>query len=185
VEEQIPCGDMPYSIDLYKPKQLIIIANLNNDSITIADYSKCDCINEIRVGNYPTKAIFGIDGNNIFICESNIGSDQCGCISILSAKDLRVLYRIPVGNTPIDMCIEKNLCYVTNFGEGTVSVIDLNKCKELYRIEVGGMPKGILTYKGNIYVGDNYNNKLFCINLLKKDKKALKVGREPSGMLLS
>lgn len=185
LEEQIPCGDMPYSIDLYKPKQLIITANMNNDSITMVDYDKYENIRQIRVGNYPTKALFGIDANNIFICESNIGSDQCGSISILSSKDLRVLYRIPVGNTPIDMCIEQNLCFVTNFGEGTVSVVDLNKCIELDRIEIGGMPKGILAYKGNIYVGDSYNNILFSIDLLKKNKRTLKVGREPSGMLLS
>lgn len=185
IEEQISCGEMPYSIDLYKAKQLIITANMNNDSITMANYDRNENIRQIRVGNYPTKAIFGIDGNNIFICESNIGSDQCGSISILSSRDLRVLYRISVGNTPVDMCINQNLCFVTNFGDGTVSIVDLNKCTELDRIEIGGMPKGILTYRGNIYVGDSYNNILFCVDLLNKNKKVLKVGREPSGMLLS
>ncbi len=185
IEEQIPCEDMPHSIDLFKQKQIIVTANMNSDSITVADYGKNNSVRHIRVGNYPTKAVFSIDGKDIYICESNIGSDQCGSISIISSKDFRILNRIPVGNTPVDMCIEQNLCYVTNFGDGTISIVDLNKCKELGRIEIGGMPRGILKYKGNVYVGDNYNNFIFCINIARNNRKKISIGREPSGMLLS
>ncbi|WP_026884475.1 YncE family protein [Clostridium akagii] len=185
MEEQIPCEDMPHSIDLSKQKQIMVTANMNSDSITIADYGKNNGVRNVRVGSYPTKAIFSIDGNDIYICESNIGSDQCGSISIVSSKDFRILYRIPVGNTPVDMHIEENLCFVSNFGDGTISIVDLNKCRELKRIEIGGMPRGILKYKENLYVGDNYNNLIFRINLNKNSRKKISIGREPSGMLLS
>jgi DNA-binding beta-propeller fold protein YncE len=185
IEEQISCEDMPHSIDLCKQKQIMVTANMNSDSITIADYGKDNGVRHIRVGNYPTKAVFSIDGKDIYICESNIGSDQCGSISIVSSKDFRILYRIPVGNTPVDMCIEQNLCFVSNFGDGTISVVDLNKCTELKRVEIGGMPRGILKYKGNVYVGDNYNSLIFCINIEENSRKKISIGREPSGMLLS
>lgn len=185
IEEQIPCEDMPHSIDLFKRKQIVVTANMNSDSITVADYGKNNGVRHIRVGNYPTKAVFSIDGNDIYICESNIGSDQCGSVSIISSKDFRVLQRIPVGNTPVDMYIEQNLCFVSNFGDGTISIVDLNTCAELNRIEIGGMPRGILKYQNNVYVGDNYNNLIFCINLDGNERKKISVGREPSGMLLS
>lgn len=184
IEEEIPCGDMPHSIDIHQIFKSTVIANMNSDSITFFQYKNANNINNIRVGQYPTKALFSEDGKLIFVCESNIGSDECGYISILSSRDLRILYRIPVGNSPVDMFIEKNLCFVSNFGDGTISIIDLSKFTEVSRIEVGGMPRGIIKYKENIYIGDNYNNLLLCINFNEHTKRAICIGKEPTGMLL-
>lgn len=188
IEEEIseiaPCENMPRRIDIYKPKRIIVTANMLSDSITILKIEDFNFIKNIRVGSYPTKAVFGVDGNNIFVCESNIGADSCGSIAIFSLKDLKVLYRVPVGKTPVDMYIEKNMCYVSNFGDGTISIVDLNKCIEIKRIEIGGMPECLMKDKGRIYVGDNYNNIIICVDL-KNNKKTILMKKEPSAMVLS
>jgi YVTN family beta-propeller protein len=94
------------------------------------------------------------------------------------------LYKIPVGNSPVDMYFNERLCYVSNFGEGTVSIVDINNYKEIKKIEVGGMPRGILEDEKYLYVGDNYNNLLIRIDKATENKKAIAIGGEPTGMAL-
>ena len=184
IVEAIPCGNSPHSIYICKKRKLIIVANMNSDSITIIDCAHNGNIKEIRVGAYPTKAVISTDGNYILVCESNIGMDNKGCINIISLKNYNVLNKIPVGNSPVDMYCNEKYCYVSNFGDGTVSILDINNYKEIKRIEIGGMPRGILEDKKYLYVGDNYNNLLFRIDKKTENKKAISIGGEPTGMTI-
>ncbi|MBU3100152.1 MULTISPECIES: YncE family protein [Clostridium] len=184
IVEAIPCGNSPHSIYICKKKDLIIVANMNSDSITLIECAQNGNTKEIRVGAYPTKAVITPDGNYILVCESNIGMDNKGCINIISLKNCNVLNKIPVGNSPVDMYFNGEFCYVSNFGDGTVSILDINKYKEIKRIEVGGMPRGIIEDEKYLYVGDNYNNLLFRIDKITENKKVISIGTEPTGMTL-
>ena len=184
IVEAIPCGNLPHSIYICKRKNLIIVANMNSDSITIIDCAQNGNIKNIRVGAYPTKALITPDGNYILVCESNIGMDNKGSISIISLKNYNVLYKIPVGNSPVDMYCNERYCYISNFGDGTVSILDINNYKEIKKIKIGGMPRGILEDEKYLYVGDNYNNLLFRIDKITENKKAISIGGEPTGMTL-
>jgi len=62
IVEAIPCGNLPHSIYICKRKNLIIVANMNSDSITIIDCAENGNIKNIRVGAYPTKAVITPDG---------------------------------------------------------------------------------------------------------------------------
>ena len=84
IEESVPCGNLPFSIDINKKKKFLAISNVQEDSLTLIDCENRDNTKKIRVGSYPTKAIFTSDGNYILVCESNIGSDFRGNISIIS-----------------------------------------------------------------------------------------------------
>ncbi|MCB2289594.1 YncE family protein [Clostridium sp. CS001] len=184
IVEAIPCGNLPHSIYICKKKNLIVVANMNSDSITIIDCALNGAIKNIRVGAYPTKAVITTDGNYILVCESNIGMDSKGSISIISLKNYNVIYKIPVGNSPVDMYCNEKYCYVSNFGDGTISVLDVNNYKEVKKIKVGGMPRGILEDERYLYVGDNYNNLLFRIDKITENKKAISIGKEPTAMTL-
>ena len=184
IVEAIPCGNLPHSIYICKKKNLILVANMNSDSITIIDGAQNDNINTIRVGAYPTKAIITSDGNYILVCESNIGMDSKGSISVISLKNHNVLYKIPVGNSPVDMYCNGRYCYISNFGDGTVSILDINNYREIKKIRVGGMPRGIVEDEKYLYVGDNYNNLLIRIDKITENKKAISIGGEPTGMTL-
>lgn len=184
ITEEIPCGSLPHSICLNKEKKLLLVSNMEDDSITLIDCVNNENIKSIRVGAYPTKAQFTVDGQYSLVCESNIGSDYKGSIAIMSLKNYRVVNRITAGNSPIDMCCNESFCFVSNFGDGTVSIIDINHYREDKRIIVGGMPRGIIKYGENIYVGDNYNNLLIRVNIKDENKKYIPIGGEPTGMIL-
>lgn len=182
--EVIPCGNQPHSISMSIIKRILLVANMNNDSISLIDMrSKNNCFN-IRVGAYPTKAIFTLDGESILVCESNIGSDYKGCISIISLKSHRIIHRIPVGNSPTDIYCDERYLYVSNFGEGTISIIDINNYEEIKKIIVGGMPRGIVSLGKKLYIGDNYNNLLLNVDYISESKKNIPIGGEPTGMIL-
>lgn len=184
IVEEIPCGNLPHSISKNKSNELIVISNMESDSVTVIDTINMDVIKNIKVGPYPTNAIFTSDSRWILVCESNLGSNNNGSISIIDLKTYEVCGRIRVGNSPVYICSEGNEGYVSNFGEGTISVIDLNVKKEKGKFYVGGMPRGIIKHENYLYIGDNYNNLLLRIDILKKNKKAISIGGEPTGMTL-
>ncbi|OAA92564.1 hypothetical protein CLCOS_34130 [Clostridium coskatii] len=184
VVEEVPCGNLPYSICLNKERKLLVISNMEDDSITLIDCKKNEPIANIRVGCYPTKAVFAVDGQHILICESNIGSEFRGSIAILSLKNYKVINRIIVGNSPVDIYCSSRYCFVSNFGDGTISVLDINNYKEKKRLIVGGMPASVLKRRGSLYVGDNYNNLLIKVNLKDENKKYIPIGGEPTGMVV-
>lgn len=182
--EEIPCGSLPHSIVINKEKKLILISNMENDSVTLMDLSDNKRNENIRVGAYPTKSIFSFDGNYIFVCESNLGCDSKGSIAVISLKTLRILNRIKVGNSPVDMYYDGRYCYVSNFGDGSISIVDMSHYKEVDRVIIGGMPRGIVKLNENIYVGDNYNDLLIEYNMKENIKSTIPIGGEPTGMVL-
>ncbi|WP_446897602.1 YncE family protein [Clostridium sp. LBM24168] len=185
VIEQIPCGNLPHSICLNVNKKLLLVSNMENDTITLIDCTNRSNIKNIKVGSYPTKAIFTTDGEHIIVCESNLGSEFRGSISVLSLKNYKIINRIVVGNSPLDIYCSSRYCFISNFGDGTVSVVDINNYKEEKRIIVGGMPAGLLKYNDNLYIGDNYNNLLIKLNIKNDTKQFIPIGSEPTGMVLN
>ena len=184
IVEQIPCGNLPHSITFDYRNKNMLVTNMESDSLTLIDCIDKGNVKNIRVGSYPTKAIFSVDGEYIFVCESNIGGYERGNISIVSTKNFRVLYRIPVGFSPVDMDFDNEFCYISNFGEGTISVVNIKNYQHIKKINIGGMPRGIKKVGDFLFVGDNYNNQLIKVNIENEKKKTIFIGGEPTGMVL-
>jgi YVTN family beta-propeller protein len=182
--EQIPCESFPHSISIDKNKGLIAVSNMHSDSITLIDCKNRESTTNIKVSTYPTKTMFDESGKYILVCESSMGVKANGTISIIETNSLKLLGRVKVGNSPVDIDCNKNYCYVSNFGDGTISIVDIVRLKEVKRIKIGGMPRGIIKSGKYIYVGDNYNNLLLQLNIEKESKKVISIGGEPTGMTI-
>jgi len=157
---------------------------MESDSITVIEASNKESSKDIKVGAFPVKIQFSKDGKMLYVCESNMGSDKSGSISIVSMKEMRVVNRISVGKCPVDICIDAKECYVSNFIGGNISVLNLEANEEIKRIEVGGMPRSIIKKERHLYIGDNYNNLLIRYDILLDRKKVISIGSEPTGMTL-
>ncbi|MDT8716546.1 YncE family protein [Clostridium sp. 19966] len=182
VEEELPVENLPHSVELNAEGNLMVTTNMLSDSITIIDAVKRETLVNIKVGHCPTKAVFSSDSKYIFVCESNLGSEKGGFINIISTKTFSSIKKIPVGKGPIDIFCDNVICYISNFLEGyitLITVIDFNVVKKVY---IGGMPRGIIKKDNFLYVGDNYNGRIFRYNLFNGEKKAIAVGKEPTGM---
>lgn len=184
IVEEIPCENFPHSINIHKQKERIVVSNMNSDSITLIDINDKESIMNIKVGTYPTRAVFTPNGRYILVCESNLGVSKSGAVSIVDADSLRLVNRIQVGSAPVDIFCDNENCYVSNFGDGTLSIVDIINGKETKRVKLGGMPRGIIRNGKNLYVGDSYNNLLIRYDIEKENKKAIVIGNEPTGMTL-
>jgi YVTN family beta-propeller protein len=184
VLEEIPCQSEPHSIEINKERKILVVTNFNSDSITIIDLMDTNRTLNIRVGEYPTKAIFSPIKNEVIVCESFIGSDRNGSVAILSLESFKVTKNIKVKRIPVDLCCKDNYCYVSNFGDGYVDQLELNEGIIKKTFFIGGMPRGMVLHKDFIFIGDNYNNKVIKMDLITENKKAITVGCEPTGMAM-
>ncbi|AAK80341.1 DNA-binding beta-propeller fold protein YncE [Clostridium acetobutylicum] len=183
IEEIIPCGYMPHSIDFNVKNNMFVTSDMGSSSITIFKEGSSSYIKRIKVGEYPTKAVFTKDGEKVIVCESNIGTDHNGTISIIPLNNIQKRCSIEVGKWPVDIFYDNNICIVSNFGDSTISIINLDEEKEMKRIYVGGMPRGVLKKNSIIYVGDSYNNSLICMDMISGKKKVIPIGNEPTGII--
>ena len=184
IVEEIPCGSFPHSISFSKRRSLMVVSNMHSDNITLVDCKNIENPLNIKVASYPMKAIFDNSGEYILVCESSMGIEPNGTLSVIEAKSLKNLGRIKVGNSPVDIYADANYCYISNFGDGTISIVDIINLKEIKRIKIGGMPRGIIKSGKYIYVGDNYNNLLVQINVENNSKKVISIGGEPTAMTI-
>lgn len=184
IVEVIPCGSFPHSISINKDNGLMAISNMHSDSITLISCEDKCISNDIKVSSYPTKAVFTPDGRYLLVCESRMGVCSTGTLSVIDCYTLKLVRRVKVGNSPVDISTDSDNCYVSNFGDGTVSIVDIEGGKEIKRLIIGGMPRGIVKYGKLLYIGDNYNNLLFQLDIQGENKKVISIGSEPTGMTL-
>jgi DNA-binding beta-propeller fold protein YncE len=184
IVEVIPCGSFPHSISINDENALMAISNMHSDSVTLVSCKDKGIYSDIKVSCYPTKAVFTPDGRYLLVCESRMGVCAIGTVSFIDCKTLRLVHRVKVGNSPVDIFTDNDTGYISNFGDGTVSVVDIEGGKEVKRLIIGGMPRGIVKYGKFLYVGDNYNNLLIQVDLQGENKKVISIGSEPTGMTL-
>lgn len=184
IAEEIPGGNLPHSVDISCNLGLMVITNMENDSISVLDCSSHEIIKNIHVGSYPTKSIFSRDGKFILVCESHLGSDCDGYINIIPTDNLNSNRRIKAGKSPIDIFCEDNMCYVANFSEESISYIYMDEMDIVKKVFIGGMPRSLLKKGRFLYIGDNYSGQLIRYDIFSDKKQAIAIGREPIAMTL-
>lgn len=181
---KLPTGLWPQNMELEKDRGLILVSNLQGNSVSIINANINKEIMSIRTLEYPTQIRISKEKDKFYVCESYIGDSKRGYVEIFSLENFKSLKRIKVGKSPMDICQDGNILYVSNFNDGTISVVDINIGKEVDKIVVGGMPKGILKYEKNLYIGDYLRGKIIVLDLESKLTKAIAVGVEPNAMAL-
>ncbi|MCM1992433.1 YncE family protein [Oceanirhabdus seepicola] len=179
IESLIPCGNLPHSIWIEKEKRIILTSNLFDDSLTVINLDNYNDIKKINVGVYPMSVVTTTDNDYVLVCESNIGMECNGSLSIVSMKNFKVINRVTVSKSPMDMYYDGKKCYVSNFADGIISVIDVQKWELVDEINVGGMPRGIIGDKDSLYICDSYNDSLIIVDVKDYTKKTIPIGKEP------
>lgn len=181
---KLPTGMWPHNMEVEKDKGLILVSNLQDNSVSVIDGDINKKIMDIETLEYPTKIKVSKDKSKFYVCESYIGDSKSGYIEVFSLDNFKSLKRIKVGKSPMDICDDGDFLYVSNFSDGTISIIDVNIGREIDKIVIGGMPKGILKYNNLLFVGDYLRSKVIVLDLKSKLTKSIAVGVEPNAMAL-
>lgn len=181
---KLPTGIWPHNIEVEEKKGLILVSNLQGNSVSVIDANSNKEIASIESLEYPTKILISKNRNEFYVCESYMGDVKSGYIEVFSLENFKSLKRIKVGKSPMDMYEDKEFLYVSNFNDGTISVVDIINGIEIDKLVVGGMPKGIVKYEEKLFVGDYLRSKVLVLDLQSKITKAIAVGVEPNAMAL-
>lgn len=182
--EEIPGGNLPHCVDINDELGIMVVTNMESDSISVIDCISHEVIKVISVGSYPTKAIFSKDNKSIVVCESHLGSDGDGYINIISTDTLMSDKRVRAGRNPIDIFCEDDMCYTANFSEGEISFIYLDEMEIVKKIFVGGMPRTVIKKGRFLYIGDNYGSQIIRYDVFNDKKQVTAIGKEPIAMTL-
>lgn len=181
---EIKIDACPHSIAIDELRGLVFVSNMNGHSISIIECESDKVIERIKAPEYPTKIMISKDKKKIYLCESYLGYGIEGYVSIIDINNTKLVNRVKVGITPVDMFEEDGKLYVTNFEEGSISIIDVSKGREIKKIFVGGMPRGIIKYEEKLYIGDYLNGKIRVLDLKERKIKNIATGSEPNAMSL-
>lgn len=181
---KLPTGLWPNSIEIDKSNEVILVSNLQGNNVSIIDIESNKEIAQVKTLEYPTQIRISKDKKKFYVCESYIGDVKSGYIEVFSLEDFKSLKRIKVGKSPMDICDDGNLLYISNFNDGTISIVDIDLEKEIENIIVGGMPKTILKYENNLFIGDYLRGKIIVLDLESRLTKAIAIGSEPNAMAL-
>ncbi|WBW99373.1 YncE family protein [Oceanirhabdus sp. W0125-5] len=179
IESLIPCGNLPHSIWISKEKRIILTSNLFDDTLSLINLDDYNDVKKIKVGVYPMSVVATSDNEYVLVCESNIGMECKGSLSLVSMKNYKVINRVTVSKSPMDMYYDGNKCFVSNFADGIISVVDVEKWELVDEINVGGMPRGIIGDKNSLYICDSYNDSLIIVDIKNHTKKTIPIGKEP------
>lgn len=179
---EIGCGNYPHSMDISEESGLISITNMHNNQLTIVDYNKNDLIRNIRTGNLPMKSKFYRGGRYIFVCESNLGDEAKGTISVYDSLTGERENNLTLDKSPIDMFFdyESNVIFVSNHLGNCISLIDLIEFKEISRINISGNPRGIYKKGRFLYVVMSDKDKLLKYDILTQNEKFINLGSDPT-----
>lgn len=179
---QIPLDSYPFSIALDKSRGYMYVSSYYGNSISIIDCKSFEIVNKVYGLSYPTKILISRDGNYIYICESMIGIEEKGAISMLSIKTMEKVNSLEFKRAPIDMVEDNNKIYTINLESGNLNIIDFeNYYSKNYKI--GFMPIKILKKEKDIFVCDYYTGYVKMLDLKEKKIKIIAKSNEPSAMI--
>lgn len=184
IEFEIPTGRFPHDITSYKEKELVFASNMGENTISVVEINTNKEMFKIEVENTPLKIKISKNKRYLYVCMSYLGYDHNGYIGFISLDTLKLIKKIEVAFSPVDLYEEDDYLYVSNLCSGTISVINLKLMKEEKKIEIKGMPRGIVKVKDSLFVGDYLNGILNVIDLKEQKIRVITVGKEPNAMTL-
>lgn len=155
----------------------LIIADSYYDRLLILSSELNKPIEEIKVGDFPTRLDSSKDGKRIFVL--NYWEGTIMEIDLIYRK---VIKTIKVGNYPKDFVLSKSedFIYVTLEKDNAVSIVDLQKGMGVGKISVGMQPWGIFMDPSNDrigYVANSHENSISKVDLVE----GYEIERFPAG----
>jgi YVTN family beta-propeller protein len=142
----------------------LLVANPDNDTVTVVDTAKKTKLHEIKVGDRPEGAAWVGDGSLAVVTVY-----REDLLVFIDADAGKVVHKLKVPAEPYGVVVNKDgtLAYVTHEYPGTVSEIDLKKRTVLREIKAGSMVRGIALSpdEKRVYVTEFYSAALRAIDL--------------------
>jgi YVTN family beta-propeller protein len=153
-------------MDVTPDGKRLIVANADNDSVTVVDTTTNKALHEIAVGDKPEGVAW--IGNGPLAVVAVYRADRLAFVDSAAGK---VVEKLRVPNEPYGLVVTKDgsRAYVTHEYPGTVSEIDLTKRQILREMKAGSMVRGLALSpdEKRLYVTEFYTGILHALDLDK------------------
>ncbi len=164
---KIKVGFQPTDAKIDFALKKLFVANESSNIVSVVDLKTQKVVQTIKLPGDPLSEPFSMDvdqkNNVVYVVE-----DYLEDVVAIDASTGKLMWRIPVGKDPTDICFDKNTnqLYVTNERDNTVSVIDCKKQMTVKTIKVGEGPYGIILNEltNTVYVANYFGNSISVIN---------------------
>jgi YVTN family beta-propeller protein len=150
-------------MDIRPDGNRLLVANADNDSVTVVDATTDKVLHEIRVGDKPEGVAW--IGNGPLAVVTVYREDRLAFIDTVAGK---VVEKLRVPNEPYGIVATKDgtRAYVTHEYPGTVSEIDLGQRKVLREMKAGSMVRGLALSpdEKRLYVTEFYTGALHALD---------------------
>ena len=145
----------------------LVVSDSNYDRLLVFSSGLGGPVEEIRVGDYPTRLEITRDGERLFVLNYWEGT-----IMEVDLIKREVAKTIKVGNYPKDFALSKggDFAYITLEKDDTVNIVDLKKGVVAGIIPVGSEPWGIFVDPTNDrigYVANSHENTVSQVDFLE------------------
>ncbi len=149
--KKIPVGASPAGLATAKCQARVLVANREDNSVSVIDADTLKPLKDIAVGEKP----FAIETDGRFAYVVNSGSND---MSIIDIARLLEVDRIPTGRMPYGVAVapKQHKIYVSNQLENTISMFDSRTRKRIAVLETGEYPENIAV--------DVSENRLYVLN---------------------
>ncbi len=142
----------------------LLVANPDNETVTVVDTAKKTKLHEIKVGDRPEGVAW--IGNGPLVVVTIYREDL---LVFLDADAGKVVHKLKVPAEPYGVVVNRDgtRAYVTHEYPGTVSEIDLKERKVLREMKAGAMVRGLALSpdEKRVYVTEFYTAALHAIDL--------------------
>ncbi|HWG47137.1 MAG TPA: hypothetical protein VN688_30515 [Gemmataceae bacterium] len=150
-------------MDITPDGNRLLVANADNDSVTVVDATTNKVLHEIVVGDKPEGVAW--IGNGPLAVATVYREDRVAFIDTAAGK---IVEKLRVPNEPYGIVVTKDgtHAYVTHEYPGTVSEIDLGKRKVLRTMKAGSMVRGLALSpdEKRLYVTEFYTGTLHALD---------------------
>ncbi|AEH45656.1 hypothetical protein Thein_1800 [Thermodesulfatator indicus DSM 15286] len=175
----LPMVDSPQYLS-FVSRNLVVVTDPVTSNILLLDIPSGNLLVSKRLGYSPSDILFDSNLNKIFV-----SSPKDQSVYILS-KNLDLLNKIKVGQSPRGMAILGKNFYVADPATGMVDVFRIDSWSHVGRILSGRGAVKVFSYIDRIYVS---NEKEGTISVIFRDQmaasKKIRVGKQPFDMIAS
>jgi YVTN family beta-propeller protein len=151
-------------MDVSRDGKRLLVANPDNDSVTVIDIEACKPVREIKVGEKPEGVTWIGDGPNAAVTLYHV--DQ---VVIFDANSGTIVQRLSVPDEPYGIVANGagTRAWVTHEYPGLVTEIDLEQRAVVRSFKAGSHPRGIALApdESRLYVTEFYTAVLHAIDL--------------------
>ena len=157
-----------WSMDYNPINEMLYVANLNTDEITVIDTTNDTVVSTISIPGNPSE--LKVDPKNNKILVTSIARNE---LTFISGDTNNVTGKVKTGISPWGIGIDKtnDLAYITNRGSYYITVVDINEQKVVGKIPIGAQAQSVSvdSNENKIYVSYDEDDRITKINGLNNE----------------